>query len=137
MAIFVGTAGGATIIKPDGIDFTLVEPHVLSVVFFIALPALYGYTVSVLTERFLDKKEERGRPWSAVAAILPLLGLGVLGPIGIIVLAVAFGGWMLTRRFPLMDLWHSRGVTVVGRIGLAAITSATLATLIADIGAVV
>ena len=137
MAIFMGAFGGATIIKPDGIDFTLVEPHALSVVFFIALPALYGYTVSVLTERFLDRKEERGRPWSSAAAILPLLGLGVLGPFGIIVLAVAFAGWMLARKFPLNDIWHSRKVTVAARAVLAIVTCAMLATLVADIGAVV
>jgi len=136
MAIFVGAAGGATVIKPDGIDFTLVEPHVLSIVLFIALPALYGYAVSVLTETFLARKEAHEKSWSALA-VVPLLGLAILGPIGVIVVALTFAGWMLNLRFPVTHLWRSRWVTMVGRFVLVGITCMTLATLIADVGVIV
>lgn len=136
MAIFVGAAGGATIIKPDGIDFTLVEPHVLSVVLFIALPALYGYVVSLLTETFLARKEAHEKSWSA-RAVAPLLGLAFLGPIGVIVAVLAFAGWMLNLRFPVTRLWRSRWVTMAGRFVLVGITCMTVATLIADVGVII
>jgi hypothetical protein len=132
MATFVGLAGGATIIKPDGIDFTLVEPHALSIALFIALPALYGAVVSILTERFLDKKEGRVGSWGPIA-LVPLLGLAVLGPFAAIVVAIALVGWMLNLKFPILDVWSSRPVSVIGRTALIAITCATSATLIADI----
>lgn len=136
MAVFLGAAGGATIIKPDGIDFTLVEPHALSVALFIALPALYGAALSYVVELFLDRKERRTKPWGALA-LVPLAGLALVGPIGVMVLALAMAGWMLNLRFPVTDLWVSRWVTMAGRVALAAVTCGTVATLVADIGAIV
>ncbi len=47
-----GLVGGALVIRPGGIDFTLLEPLGLAVAMFIALPAAYGVAVSLLAERF-------------------------------------------------------------------------------------
>lgn len=135
MATIVGAAGGATIIKPDGIDFTLVEPRALSIALFVALPALYGAAVSILTERFLDRRDARKDPWGVVA-LVPLLGLAIVGPFAVIVVAVALAGWMLNFKVPILDVWSSRPVSLIGRTALIAITIATLATLIADIGTI-
>lgn len=131
-AIFWGSVGGAMVIEPGGIDFTRVEPHALSIALFILLPALYGAAVSTLTERFLRRKEG---PLAArrVLAFLPLLGLAVLGPFGIIVLAAGFLGWTLNRRYPVTALWRSEWIERVGRVGLAGITVVALVTLTGDI----
>jgi hypothetical protein len=132
MATLVGAAGGATIIKSEGIDFTLVEPRALSIALFIALPALYGAAVSILTERFLDKKEGRVGSWGPIA-LMPLLGLAILGPFAAVVLVVCLAGWMLNLKLPILDVWNSRPISLIGRTVLIAITCATSATLIADI----
>ncbi|MEA2451473.1 MAG: hypothetical protein QOG04_183 [Actinomycetota bacterium] len=132
MASFFGLFGGATIVKPDGIDFTRVEPHVLSICFFILLPALYGAAVSIVTERFLDREEGR-QSTSLVFAFLPLLGIGLVGPGALVILALGFGGWMLNRSYPLAALWNSPWVTRLGRTGLAVLTALAVVTLIEDI----
>lgn len=44
------TAGGALIINPGGPDFTLLEPRLLAVLLFIAVPSTCGVCVSVLAD---------------------------------------------------------------------------------------
>ena len=53
MGIFGGVVGGALFIRPGGIDSTQVQPHLLSIVMFIALPAAYGVALVYLAERML------------------------------------------------------------------------------------
>jgi hypothetical protein len=131
-ATFAGIVGAAMIIKPDGIDFTLVEPVALSVPMFILLPALYGAALSLLTERFLAKTEASGS--LSKLAFLPLLGLGLIGPFGILVLALGFVAWTLGRRVPAStELWRSAAVTWIGRTGLAAIAFISSVNLFNDL----
>lgn len=127
---FGGLVGGAAVVEPGGIDFTRVEPRPLSIALFILLPALYGMSVSFLAERFLTKKETRT---STLIAFLPLLGLAILGPVGLAVAVVAFIGWMLNFRLPVVTWWSSPWVTQLGRIGLAGIAAFCLLTLTLDI----
>jgi hypothetical protein len=57
MFVMVGAAaGGGLVVNADGIDFRLLKPLWLAVVMFVALPAFWGATVSVATERLLDVK---------------------------------------------------------------------------------
>lgn len=131
VAIIAGAVGGALVIKPEGIDFTLVEPLILSIPMFIVIPALYGWSVMVMTERLMKRKSSS---LSAGAAFVPLLGLALIGPIGVIVLALGFLGWMLVRRFPaLSSVWRNNLVVVLGRTALAALTIVSLVALTQDI----
>ena len=63
--VFGGIVGGALVISPDGLDFTRLEPLPLAVAMFIALPALYGATMSLFVERLLreDSRFGRSRGW--------------------------------------------------------------------------
>ena len=53
MAVMVGAAGGALVVNSDGIDFRLLEPLWLAVTMFVALPALWGATVPLVTDQIL------------------------------------------------------------------------------------
>src|SRR4051812_9751298 len=50
------TIGGATILRPNGIDFTLLEPLPLAVAMFVAIPAAGAAATGVLTERWLRRR---------------------------------------------------------------------------------
>ena len=42
--------GGAILINSDGVDFTLLEPHLLAIVFFVTIPAVGAGLIAWLTE---------------------------------------------------------------------------------------
>ena len=131
MGALGATVGGAAIIRPDGIDFTLLEPLWLAIAMFVALPALYGVTMVFLTERWLRSAEERSRAgWLAI--LLPLMALGAGGPIGLILFVVLVAGWALNRRIPIAHLWRSPGVTWLGRAALLAVFGLTGTELMRD-----
>ena len=130
-ALITGAIGSALVIKPEGIDFTLVEPLYLSVPMFIVIPALYGWALSAWTERFMKRKSSSLGAW---AAFVPLLGLALIGPIGVIALALGFVTWMVVRRAPaIASMWKSRWVTAVGRALLVGATVIGLVALTSDI----
>jgi hypothetical protein len=51
-SIFSALALGATVVHDDGIDFVLLEPALLAIVLFVALPGLAAALVVVLVERW-------------------------------------------------------------------------------------
>lgn len=54
VAIALGAGvGGGLIVSPDGVDFRVLEPLWLAVALFVFLPAVWGATVAVTTERLL------------------------------------------------------------------------------------
>lgn len=135
MGILGAAVGGALVIRPDGIDFTLLEPLPLAIAMFVALPALYGVAVSLLTETFLRSAEARSkRGW--ILVLLPLLPIAALGPLGILILLAAFGVWaagtMLGRHLPLAGIWRSSPVTWLGRAAVAGLTVYATVGLIQD-----
>ncbi|MGH2577477.1 MAG: hypothetical protein ACRDG9_06975, partial [Actinomycetota bacterium] len=83
-----GIVGGATVIRPGGIDFTLLEPLGLAVVMFVALPGAYGVATSLLAERFLADDSAFGRSRAWIAGLVLLLPLGLFGVVGLAVLAL-------------------------------------------------
>lgn len=130
-ALVAGAIGSALVIKPEGIDFTLVEPIYLSIPMFIVIPAFYGWALSAWTERFLRRKTSS---LGAGAAFIPLLGLALIGPFGIIAVALGFVTWLVMRRVPsVASLWNSRWVTAIGRTLLAGVTVVSLVALTSDI----
>jgi hypothetical protein len=53
-ALLFGAVGGALLLHPGEFDFTFVDPPVLTVLFFVLLPALFGAAVAWLVERWND-----------------------------------------------------------------------------------
>ena len=76
MWTIVGAAlGGSAILHADGIDFRVLEPRLLSVVMFIAIPAAGAALIAVLVERrrawwWVDR---RRTIVACVPLILPML----------------------------------------------------------------
>jgi hypothetical protein len=136
MGLFGGAFGGATIIRPDGVDFTLLDPLWLAVVMFIALPAFYGVAMSTLVERFLARAESRDRSQGWVAALLPLAVLGIGGPFGLFALLIAGLVWNINRTVPLAAFWNSAVVAWVGRAALVGVGLLATSTLVKDVAEV-
>jgi hypothetical protein len=132
--VFGGVVGGAIFIRPDGLDFTRLDPVPLAVVLFIALPAVYGVTMSLLVERLLleDSGLSGSRVW--FLGLIPLVAVGVLGVLGLGVLVVMIGVWAIRRWAP--EAWgvlRSTTVAWIGRAVLLAVTGFGLVRLIDDI----
>jgi hypothetical protein len=98
MTLFFALVGGAGLIGPSAVDFTLLSPLPLAVAFFVAIPAVYGATVPWVAERLLreDSILRRGR-WAWVGGLLPLLFANIVGAL---VLLVALGGGPSVARHP-------------------------------------
>jgi hypothetical protein len=132
--VFGGVVGGAFFIRPDGLDFTRLDPLPLAVAMFITLPAVYGVTMSLLVERLLreDSGWSRSRVW--FLGLIPLVAIGAFGPLGIGVLVVMIGLWAIHRWSPeATSLLRSLAVVWIGRAVLLALTALGLVRLIEDI----
>jgi hypothetical protein len=128
-----GAIGGAAAIRPGGIDFTSLDPLVLAVVMFIALPAAYGVAVSLLVERSLVARtgHARGRTW--IAAIVFMLPLAFIGPTGIAVLLAAIAVLLWPPSPQIGELWRSAPVSWIGRAAIIAIVGRALIELVSDV----
>lgn len=140
--VVAGAVGGAVAIRPDGIDFTLLEPLWLAVAMFIALPAAYGVVLAVLVERsFRRPVGERWRSLIGLPLLLPLLplpiALGLRGPVqtGVLLAAIPVL-WLLSRGRGLASAWTTPVVTWIGRTALAAVTALAVVVLVRDVVAV-
>lgn len=111
--------GGSIVIRPEGIDFKVLDPLALAIALFILLPGLYGFALSILAERFLSLAS-RSRLTGWLPAVIPLIGLVALGPVGLIVVIVGGLGWVFNRVSDFTRLWSSRGVAQIGRVALSA-----------------
>lgn len=80
--LFGAALGGAMIVDDDGVDFTLLEPLLLAVVMFVALPGIASAVVALLTERW-----ERLEPFGSRRTTLALAAVSLLGTVGVIVAA--------------------------------------------------
>ena len=125
--------GGALVIRPNGIDFTLLEPLSLAVAMFIALPAAYGVVTSLLTERFLaaGSRFERWGVW--LGGIPALVPLAALGPVGLALLILIAAVVLLGRAAPQIgSVWTTPTITWIGRTTLVAIAALWSAELVRD-----
>lgn len=108
--------GGSAILHESGIDFRRLEPVWLAVLMFIALPAFGAVGIASLAERFLRRAEDReGTGAPAWVVFLPLLGLLILGPAGLVMAVVVPLGFLVSRKLPVVELWTSPVVTWIGR----------------------
>ena len=110
--------GGAILISPDGVDFTLLEPHWLAVALFIAIPAIGAGIIAWLTElypRFWWRK--RKLTVLAGLAAVPVL---ILFPVAIFVLVVG-GIWFLVMQWPAarsMPAWQPARIAALAVFGI-------------------
>ena len=136
-----GAFGSARIVRPGGIDFTLLDPRPLAIAMFVIIPAAGGLLTSVLTERFLREGSafRSSRAALAVLVLLVPIALGSMGPLGLIALAVTVGVAILLSsrsRLDLARVWRSTPVTWVGRGVLVALGVASAAEFANDATAI-
>ena len=133
-AVLLGAIGGAAIIDPEGLDFTVLDPLWLAVAMFIALPAAFGATLARGVEQLIPWVSDRGP--STFVLLLPLLPI-VLFPVIAVLVVLGALAWAALRRWPAGGrLWWSAPVTVAGRalgIGATAIAAIALAQDAAEI----
>lgn len=93
-----GAIVGSIIVKSDGVDFTLLEPKLLAILMFIAIPAIGALLITWLIEVW--------EPWwwsnwkRTLLAAIPGLPALIFFPIGIMVAIVALV-WFLALRVSL------------------------------------
>ncbi len=131
-AAFFGLIGGAAVIKPDGIDFNFLDPLWLAVVFFIALPAGYGWVMATIVERLIDQPGHLRK--ARVAAIIVFLLVGFFGLLGVAIAAAGVLLVLLGRQFPpLATAVHHPVVTWSVRVGLVVIAMVSGVALASDV----
>jgi len=131
MALFFALVGGAGVIRPSEVDFTLLAPLSLAIALFVLIPAAYGAAMAWLTERLLREDSPlRRRDWAWIVGLVPLVLANI---VGVVILLVAFGVWALGRSAPgLVAAWRSQAATWLGRAALIAIAVTSGAGLLRD-----
>jgi hypothetical protein len=131
MTIYFGLVGGGGILRPDGIDFTLLSPLPLAVAMFVAIPLAYGAAMPWLAERMLrDGSVMRRRRWAWIVGLLPLIAGNI---VGVIVLMVALVVLLVRRSVPeVISAWHSQIATWIGRTLLLLTAAASGLKLVRD-----
>jgi hypothetical protein len=124
-AVVLGAIGGAAIIDPEGLDFTVLDPLWLAVAMFIALPAAFGAALARGVERLIPWASDR-EP-STFGLLVPLLPI-VLFPVMAVLVGLVVLAWAALRRWPGAGrLWWSAPVTVGGRaVGIGATVLAAI-----------
>src|SRR6478736_8686000 len=131
MTLFFALVGGAGLIGPSAVDFSVLSPLPLAVALFVVIPAAYGALMPWIAERLLreDSILRRGR-WAWIVGLVPLLFANIVGAL---VLLVALGLWAIGRSTPeLVEAWRSTVVTWLGRAALVIIAFASGAGLVRD-----
>ena len=131
MTLFFALVGGAGLIGPSAVDFSVLSPLPLAVALFVVIPAAYGALMPWIAERLLreDSILRRGR-WAWIVGLVPLLFANIVGAL---VLLVALGLWAIGRSTPeLVDAWRSKVVTWLGRAALVAVAVTSGSGLVRD-----
>jgi len=134
-AVLGGVVGGALLVQPDGLDFRLLEPLPLAIVFFVAIPAGCAFAISAYVERrFAATEDAAGASATWMVGLLPLVLLLATGPLGIALVAITIGAGLVARSVPMASvIWTSRPFVRLGRITLTAIAAIASVALVRDI----
>ena len=130
---FAAVGIGSLTIKPDGVDFTLVEPLALAVAMFIALPGAYGVATAWLLERAYAR---RLRIPGAIALALSVVVFVPQGLAGVPFAALALALMAGNRGGVVSRLWHHSRVAWAGRAALAGVFALAAVALVRDVTAV-
>ncbi len=119
---FFMLASGAGLLRPEGIDFTRLDPLPLAVGMFVAIPAIYGVLMSKAVEALLRDGSWLRKPKRWVVGMAPLI-IGFA--FGVALAAASAAVWWTGRTFPgLVLAWRSSAVAWAGR-GLLILAAAT------------
>ena len=132
-AVVAGAIGGAAVIDPVGLDFTVLGPLPLAVAMFVALPAAYGALMSLWVERRLGAEHPPSNVAVWVPCVLFALAVALTGPVGVAILTAAAIAWIVHRRVPVLGaVWTSAPVVWLGRALLAVVTAFATIRLVGD-----
>jgi hypothetical protein len=101
--------GGAGVVHDDGIDFNVLEPALLSIALFVALPALAAAAIVLLVERWSGTEPWADRRFSAGIVVAALLGTFVL----VLAFAVMVVALVLERLGPVRAFVRTAARVVV------------------------
>jgi hypothetical protein len=129
--IAAGAIVGATIIKADGVDFTLLGPKELAIAMFVAIPALGAFAITWLCYQWDSWW------WSDVrrtlVAAVPGLPALIFFPLGIVVAIVAVA-WLAALRIDgIRALPEMRVIRALAILVFAVLTGLGLMSLNNDI----
>lgn len=123
---------GAIIVHVDGVDFTLLDPPLLAIALFVAIPGAYAAALTAVAERWLGVGRWPTR-WHPAVMAVPLLALGLAAPIA---LALVVGWSVLTAlrhtEAGAAALAHP-GAGWVLRVGLTVVFVMALVDLVDDV----
>ena len=127
--------GGAILISPDGVDFTLLEPHWLAVSLFIAIPAIGAWLIAWLTELY-PRFWWRKRKLTALAALAaaPMI---IIFPVAIFAGLVGFI-WFVAMQWPRarsLPGWQPARIAAIAVFGIIVVLG--LLNLSSDVRAIV
>jgi hypothetical protein len=135
MAVGAGVVVGALLVSPDGVDFTLLDPPLLPILLFVAIPVLCVAMLAWLAQRFL-----RPVSWWATADLRLVVGLtAVLWIVGlpllpaVVVLAVMWALWLRLRSTAVAAVVRSPTMQWAARALLAAVFGVALVSLSSDV----
>lgn len=127
--------GGAILISPDGVDFTLLEPHWLAVSLFIAIPAIGAGLIAWLTELY-PRFWWRKRKLTALAALAAVPTI-IIFPVAIFAGLVGFI-WFVAMQWPAarsMPAWQPARIAALAVFGIIVLLG--LLDLSSDVRAIV
>jgi hypothetical protein len=122
LSIGAGVVVGALLVDPDGVDFTLLDPPLLAIGLFIAIPVLAVAMLALLARRFL-----RPTSWFATGdprqIVTVTLALWIIGLPLLLLLAAIVAAWAVWQRVRVTGLaavahspvilWSARGLLAV------------------------
>jgi len=123
---------GAMLVKPEGIDFTVLRPVWLAIALFMLVPGLYAALLTVLCERWLGPE---GRLLHArrPLALAPLILWLPLAPVPLL-LALAWALVVRARQHEAARaLVENQAIAWLGRAALTVLFAIFLSELVGDI----
>ena len=118
---FAALVGGANFVHEDGVDFALLEPALLAIALFIALPGIAAAVVVVLVERWTASREPWGDRRLTALVVVASLAAGHLLAVAALVALAAVVGRRVARRSPRRAAALRRVSRVLVPAGLAAV----------------
>lgn len=118
----IGGTVGAILVHPESFDFQALDPAILPIALFVALPMLLVLVFAVLAERWLaaDSWFRRG-PWRQVRLVLLVWLLGGLALVVVLpVLGLCVAVLAVLHRRPVPGRWRP-AVLVAGRVLLVGV----------------